>query len=243
MTAGPVSPSATIELRGRPVAYRLQRTRRRRSIALLVDEQGLRVAAPQSAPQRDIDRLLETHADWVLRKLEDWQSKRPEPVLWRSGSRICYLGQRLVLDCASGIESPCLDRDRLLVGPPALTAQAMEKRVRRWLRSQALALFSERCGRFASDLGLAAPAVRLSSARTRWGSCSRDGDGGGRIRMNWRLIQMPMPWIDYVAAHEVAHLREMNHSKAFWLVVESLVAGCAGRRSAMRRDGHRFLLL
>lgn len=242
MTAGLLPPPSTIELGGVRVAYRLQRTRRRRSIALLIDEQGLRVAAPQAAPQRDIDRLLVRHTEWVLRKLEDWQCRRPQPVLWQAGSQISYRGQRLILETAAGVESPCLDQDRLRVGPPSLSGPALEKRVLRWLRGEALALFGLRCAQFAEALALPAPAVRLSGARTRWGSCRHDGSAG-RIRMNWRLIQMPEPWIDYVAAHEVAHLKQMNHSQAFWRVVESLVPDYAGHRQAMRHEAHRYLLL
>jgi predicted metal-dependent hydrolase len=61
--------------------------------------------------------------------------------------------------------------------------------------------------------------------------------------MNWRLIQAPLTWIDYVAAHEVAHLRQMNHSRAFWLAVAALVPDYADRRAALRRDTQRYLLL
>ncbi len=229
----------SIELGSQRVDYTLRRSPRRRSIALLIDERGLRVAAPETAPQQAIERLLREHAAWVLRKVGDWQQKRPQPRQWQAGGQIMYVGRELTLATAYGIESPRITGDQLLVGPPALAAAAIESRVRHWLRRQALELYTRRCAEFSARLQLPAPAVRLSSARTRWGSCH----ASGRIRMNWRLIQGPLAWIDYVAAHEVAHLHQMNHSPAFWRTVALLVPDYAEARAALRRESQRFLLL
>ena len=228
-----------IELGDQRVSYTLRRSPRRRSIALLIDERGLRVAAPLAAPQQAIDSLLREHAVWVLRKVGDWQQKRPPPRSWTAGEQIMFIGQPLSLVMQSGIDAPKITGDCLLVGPPALTPKAVETRVRNWLKRQALDLYTQRCADFSVQLGLSAPAVRLSSARTRWGSCHISG----RISMNWRLIQAPLTWIDYVAAHEVAHLRQMNHSRAVWLAVAALVPDYADRRAALRRDTQRYLLL
>lgn len=228
-----------IELGDQRVSYTLRRSPRRRCIALLIDERGLRVAAPFAAPQQTIDDLLREHAAWVLRKVGDWQQKQQAPRQWIAGERIMYVGQALTLAVEPGIETPQVADSRLLVGPPSLTPKAFETRVRNWLRRQALALYTQRCAVFSTQLGLSAPAVRLSNARTRWGSCH----ASGRISMNWRLIQAPLTWIDYVAAHEVAHLRQMNHSRAFWLTVATLVPDYAERRAALRRDTQRYLLL
>ena len=88
----------------------------------------------------------------------------------------------------------------------------------RALQKRALAHFGERLAHYCKALGLAAPKLSLSSAHTRWGSCSKHGG----IRINWRLIHLPVHLGDYVVAHEVAHLREMNHGKRFWATVESI---------------------
>ena len=101
--------------------------------------------------------------------------------------------------------------------------------------------FSERVEHYrvlARDLELS-PDVLLSSARTRWGSCH----ASGRIRLNWRLVQMPPRLLDYVVAHEVAHLLEMNHSPRFWRTCGTLVPDYAARRNELRREGHRYLLV
>ncbi len=236
-SSGILSAEQAIELAGNRVTYRLQRSARRRTIALLIDDRGLRVAAPLRAPQRAIDDLLREYAAWVIRKVADWERKRPAPRLWVNGEQIMLQGAPLTLATVPGIGQPRLEDDRLMVDA-ALDAPAIESAVRRWLKQRALAHFTLRCHAYSAQLGLPEPAVRLSSARTRWGSCH----ASGRIRMNWRLIQVPQEWIDYVAAHEVAHLRQMNHSPAFWQTVASLVSDHAVRRAALRRDAHRYLL-
>jgi predicted metal-dependent hydrolase len=227
-----------IELDGRRISYTLQRTPRRRTIALLIDDRGLRVAAPLKAPQRAIDDLLRLHAGWVIRKVQDWQEKRLPALSWVAGEHIMLYGAPLTLEAHAGIKLPQQEQTRLLFDPQ-LAAPVIESGVRNWLKQQALACFTERCRDYSAQLDLPAPAVRLSNARTRWGSCHAQGS----IRMNWRLVQAPVAWIDYVAAHEVAHLRQMNHSPAFWRTVAALVPDYAERRAALRRDAHRYLLL
>lgn len=231
--SGPV-----IDLDGRRITYTLQRTRRRRTISLLIDERGLRVAAPLKAPQQAIDDLLRLHASWVIRKVHDWQQKRPAPLSWICGAQIMLYGVPVTLEAHAGIKLPQLEQDRLLFDPQ-LAPAVIESGVRHWLKQQALACFTRCCRDYSAQLELPAPTVRLSNARTRWGSCH----ARGRIRMNWRLVQAPTAWIDYVAAHEVAHLRQMNHSPAFWHTVAALVPDYAERRSALRREAHRYLLL
>ncbi len=227
-----------IELDGRRINYTLQRTRRRRTISLLIDERGLRVAAPLKAPQKAIDELLRLHAAWVIRKVRDWQQKRPPPRSWVAGEQIMLFGTPVMLESCAGIKLPQLEQDRLLFDPQ-LSPAAIESGVRNWLKQQALDCFTRHCRDYSAQLELQAPAVRLSNARTRWGSCHANG----RISMNWRLVQTPAAWISYVAAHEVAHLRQMNHSPAFWRIVAALVPDYAERRAALRREAHRYLLL
>lgn len=229
----------TIDIGGQPVGYTLRRTKRRRSIALLIDERGLRVAAPLGAPQIDIDRMLQNNAAWVLRKIETWQYRRPSPLQWQAGENLYFLGRPLTLRWDPGALIPRITENALLVAPATPSAPTVEDRVRTLFRAEALALFTRRCADFSAQRGLPAPVVCLSDAHTRWGSCHT----GGRIRMQWRLIQTPPEWIDYVAAHEVAHLEQMNHSAAFWRVVAALIPDHAERRAALRRDAHRYLLL
>ena len=124
-----------------------------------------------------------------------------------------------VLDAdAQGL--PGLPRRVLRVGlPHHAHAEQLREAVQGWLQRQALRVFKERCAHFAPRLNVRVRRLSLSSAATRWGSASEDG----AIWLHWRLIHFTLPVIDYVVAHELAHLREMNHSRAFWEVVRSVV--------------------
>ena len=80
--------------------------------------------------------------------------------------------------------------------------------------------------------------MRLSNARSRWGSCHVSG----RISLNWRLIQLPPHLVDYVVVHELAHLREMNHSPRFWSLVGRIIPDYQARRRELRREAHQYLV-
>lgn len=237
--ADPDSGESHITLDGQRIRYTLRRSRRRRSIALLIDERGLQVAAPIRATPAAVDAALREHTAWIIRKVAEWHAKQPPPCRWEAGGHILYEGMPLTLAARETATAPEPDGSLLYYGPQTLNAAEIESRVRDWLKQRALSCFSGHCRRFSAQLGLAEPAVRLSNARTRWGSCHAHG----RISMNWRLIQAPSAWSEYVAAHEVAHLRQMNHSPAFWRTVAELVADHTERRAALRREAHRYLLL
>lgn len=222
------------------IDYTVSRSRRRRRISLTVDEQGLRVGAPLLASDHAIAAMLRQHASWVLGKLAEWQARRPPPRHWHDGDTLMLQGRVLRLMFASGPQDIRLLHDRIVLSPVlAGNADAIRATVTGWLQQQALQCFHERVAHFHPLLEVAAPQIRLSNARTRWGSCHVNG----RIRLNWRLIQLPLRLVDYVVAHELAHLVEMNHSPRFWEAVARLIPDCRARRAEIRTEGHRYLLV
>lgn len=229
---------AYLALEGTLVAYTIKRSLRRRAISILVDEDGLRVGAPWMATHNAIERLLRKHSAWVLKKLEEWQVRRAPVRRWADGESLMLLGMRFTLRLTSGFEPPHLRGEELCVGTGSELTVA--RQVREWMHAQALTCFTERVEHYRQRLQVRpAPQVLLSSARTRWGSCHTSG----RIHLNWRLIQMPAHLLDYVVAHEVAHLLEMNHSQHFWRLVEKLVPSYAACRKELRHEAHRYLLV
>lgn len=209
----------TIALGDRIVPYVLRRAKRR-TIGLSIDQRGLRVGAPPRASLREVESLILQHGEWVARKLDEWRSRRrPEPLKIVDGTQLPLLGEALHIRLAPGSNralwneqaSPTLT---LCLRSTSDAARLLEKA----LRQKARQLFAARLDHYAVQLGLDVPALSLSTARTRWGSCSvKTG-----IRLNWRLIHFQPHIIDYVVIHELAHLREMNHSPRFWAVVEQL---------------------
>jgi len=226
-----------IMLDGVSVSYTLKRSPRRRSITLTVDENGLRVGAPWRSPETRIASMLEGHAHWITRKLAAWQARKPLPFTWETGAAIMVLGQPLTLLPAPARSNTTSDGVHLHVAAQADQPVMMAKQATLWLRSTALEWFGQRTAHFAPMLDVGVPDIRLSNARTRWGSCHP----AGRVHFNWRLIHMPAPLIDYVVVHELAHLRVANHSPRFWHCVEQVLPDHKMRRTTLRLEGHRYL--
>lgn len=228
------------------VSYLLRRARRK-SIGFSVGPEGLAVAAPRWVGQGDIDAALREKAGWILRKLAEQRdrSRRLEAarVEWRDGASLPFLGDTVIVVLDPRVAGAVLNSDaQALPGVPRLTlhvglpqqAEAAQIRdvVQSWLQRQARRIFEERCQWFAQRLNVRVTRLSLSSAQTRWGSASADGS----VRLNWRLVHFGPSVIDYVVAHELAHLREMNHSPAFWEVVRSVVPDYQHLRGSLRSE-------
>lgn len=225
-------------LAGHSIEYTLNRSARRRNITLTIDEQGLRVGAPWRATQRRVESVLSEHARWIVRKLAEWQARRPQPFAWAAGSRVMVLGEAFALAPDRAHTSISRSGDTLRVPAAGDDAAALASAVLGWLRATAQEWFELRAGHFAPILKVDLPAIRLSNARTRWGTCHPQG----RVHLNWRLIQMPPALVDYVVVHELAHLHEPNHSPRFWRRVEAVLPDHVQRRRTLRCDAHRYLL-
>lgn len=211
-TAGPL----LIRLCGRWVEYRFAR-RRRRTIGITVDANGLAVSAPLRAPWRDIEAFLRHKQGWIVAKLDEW-ARLPRPAIVRgaSGESFPLFGTPLTLEVSTGRRAVRHEPQRLLVSAPS--PQRVAGVLVGWLRSRALEALAPRAEHYAARLEVAPPLVALSNARTQWGVCTE----GGSIRLSWRLVHLEPTLADYVVAHEVAHLLELNHSKRFWSLLAKL---------------------
>ncbi len=207
-------------LSGKQITYTLKRSGKRRSIGLRIDDRGLTVSMPLRASEKWLHSVLQDKANWVVEKLDGWQTQKPKENLWQDGETIDYLGELLVLRVVQGLfVSPAERRSRELwiFAADAGDSAYVEQEVSLWYRVQAEQFFSRRVAHYAPLLNVVPRAVKLSEAKTQWGSCTAHGS----VRLNVRLIELPQRLIDYVVVHELAHLRELNHSAAFWRVVES----------------------
>lgn len=201
-------------LAGKPVSYTLKRSARRRSIGLRIDAQGLTVSMPHQTSERWLNEVLRDRSDWLVEKLDGLQARKLPEQQWRDGETIPYLGELLILRVVSSdVPVHQCGGELVVYGNEA----RVEKLVTLWYRRQAMLLFAERVRHYAPLLTVSPAAIKLSSAKTRWGSCT----SRGVVRLNLQLIKLPQYLIDYVVVHELAHLREMNHSAAFWRVVAS----------------------
>lgn len=229
----------SLTLGNRPIAYVLKRSKRR-TIGLAVDHRGLRVSAPLRTRIGDIEQLLHNHQHWVIDKLEAWKERSataPIPVQPSSGLTFPWLGKTytLYLDSASTARTSVFWAEASLTLCLPASAEP-QKKLRQALMAAAKPFFEMRIQHFVAlaqqlspILHLEPPPLSLTSAKTRWGSCSRQA-----IRLNWRLMHFSPHLVDYVVAHELAHLIEMNHSPRFWAVVERLYPEWQAARKELR---------
>ncbi|HEU0188641.1 MAG TPA: SprT family zinc-dependent metalloprotease [Gallionella sp.] len=220
-------------LAGINISYTLKRSNRRRSIGLRVDDRGLTVCVPVRTSEKWLHSVLQEKADWVLEKLDGWQIRKPAEIRWEDGEKIPYKGELLTLRVEQSLfAAPAHRHDSELrvFAVNGSTAAHIEQTVQRWYRIEAEQLFAERVTHFAQILRVVPREIKLSAAKTQWGSCTPQGS----VRLNVQLIKLPPRLIDYVVVHELAHLREMNHSAAFWRVVESACSDYAKLRRELR---------
>jgi predicted metal-dependent hydrolase len=212
---------------------------RRKTIALVVQPSGrLVVRAPLRTSQKEIRRLVEENAAWIKSKQEWAKSNYAPPVPRRfvAGEAFAFLGLSYPLEIVSA-KHPALKLDgKFYLAEAALPhAQAVFER---WYRGQAQTILTERAQYFAAQNGYHYSKVKISSARTRWGSCSARGD----LSFTWRLVLAPLPVIDYVVVHELVHLKVRNHSRQFWDQVHQLMSDYKTRRSWLKEHGRSLNL-
>ena len=224
----PLPKTRQLLISGRIVDYRLKAGARR--LSMTIDERGLRIGAPNRLPLTAIETFVHGHGAWVLQKLDELaQVTQPRHFTIKDGTRLPLLDGETEVRVLPGANRVRWVGDTLVIAarPEADLAQLAT----RALQKRALLHFSPILQRHTAQLGLPVPALGLSSARTRWGSCSSHSG----IRINWRLIHLPVALGDYVVAHEVAHLLEMNHSARFWSVVTSLYPEWKTARAELKR--------
>ncbi|MEO6921847.1 MAG: SprT family zinc-dependent metalloprotease [Collimonas sp.] len=224
--------------------YTLLRSKRR-SIGFLISDDGLRVTAPKWVTLGDIEIAIREKKRWIFTKLSEYRdrsTRRMQPQMaWRDGETLPYMGRSITLRIhatqKAGIHFDDAS-DQLIVCLPADAGeQQLKDRVLGWLQLEAKRVFGERLPIYAKKLGVTYQSFALSSATTQWGSCTSEG----KIRLNWRLMHFALPLIDYVIAHELSHLREMNHSPRFWATVQSIFPDFETARKTLRDSAQETL--
>jgi predicted metal-dependent hydrolase len=244
---GPVGPDGsrlrTLRFGPQVLEYRLKRSARK-TIGFTIDGSGLMVTAPRWVTLTDIETAVAEKQKWIFAKLAEWQTRTEQRALpqieWADGAELPYLGKtiRIALASTQGALEYRESAATLALGlPPHADAQQIKDRVQGWLQGEAKRLFGTRLEVYAERLGVRYRNYALSSAATRWGSCSSDG----MIRLNWRLVHFPLAIIDYVVAHELAHLREMNHGPRFWETVASIFPEFREARKALQQHPPELL--
>jgi predicted metal-dependent hydrolase len=192
---------------------------KRKTISLVITREGkLVVRAPLRLPKSHIEELVNRKVDWITR--HQAQVRQGLPTLcaarFTDGQQFWFLGQSYELEVVDR-QRPVLSFDgAFYLARPALTHA--EKVFQTWYRQQAAKILIERTALLSRKFGFPYQAVKITSARTRWGSCSPNNV----LSFPWRLVMAPLPVIDYVVVHELVHTIERNHQKKFWEKVTTL---------------------
>lgn len=195
----------------------------------ILSDASIKVTAPYFLPRLLIDKFLREKEDWITHKqqimLERIQKKEA------LGDTYLYLGKPYPLELGKNQKSIIELKDKFYLGSP--NKKYAKTYLTSWYKQQARKIIVQRVHHYAQISGSKFRSINLTSAETRWGSCSSEKT----LNFNWRLIMAPLEVIDYVVAHELAHLKEMNHSRDFWETVRKMYPLYREYRTWLKRNG------
>ncbi len=230
------------------IEYTVRRSRRRRrTMEITVDPRGaVRVAAPNHVSSADIAAFVQARASWIERQRKAIRARPSVPQRLVNGEGVLFLGREYALGIRQGANRRAdvrLDGRALAISLPqshdtSAAPAAVVSALEAWYRLEAERLISNRMLHYQQRVGVEPKALRMSNARTRWGSCG----SGGTIRISWRLIMAPLSLIDYVIVHELSHLRHANHGPRFWRLMETILPNYKSLRGCLRREGGRYAI-
>ena len=222
----------SIELPWGKCSYILKRSKRR-SVGFLITDEGLQISAPIRLSIAELNNIIHSKSRWIQQRLLQWEtrSKQTAPLssLLNDGKPIPVRGELYTLETLPPRSKPLLNPWNKSIALPAFQSnEQRDKILEKVLRAHAKEVFTHMAAKLverqAVAQGLPNFSIHLSSPSSRWGSCNSRRE----VRLNWRLVHYPPQLIEYVIAHELAHLVEMNHSARFWAVVESLMPDYKG---------------
>ncbi|MBE0643967.1 MAG: M48 family metallopeptidase [Bacteroidetes bacterium] len=234
-----------VRVKGTDIEYRVLKTRLNRYIRLTVSgKDGVRVSAPWGVPERDLHAMVREKGAWILDRLEHFRQLELQQPRWTfsDGQRVLIMGEWRTLRIISwewNAGKVALEGGEVIIRVPfrflrdeKVLSQLFYKWIRRWAEQE----LRRRVGLFSGQMKLAPARITVRAQRSKWGSCNAEGN----INLNMRLMLAPPEVIDYVVIHELAHLRELNHSKRFWALVEQHCPDSRTQKNWLRE--HTWLL-
>ncbi len=208
---------------------------KRKTISLEIRKDGsLYVRAPHIAPYREIIKIINNKADWIIAKKKESllaaSQKREKQFI--DGEEFLFVGRKYKLQLIDNLGGLQFDGTTFKLDPEFISYGV--EVFAAWYKQNAMAVFMPRAEYFSELSGLVFKNIRITGARKRWGSCS----SAGNINFSWHLALAPVHIIDYVIAHEIAHLKHHNHSQRFWALVETMVPDYKIHRKWLREHGH-----
>lgn len=210
----------------------------RKTVAIEITPEGcIIIRAPKRLSLKAIEELVQDKEKWIRGKLQEIgrQQKLRQPLQFQTGDELWFLGEKYTFTVTDGSgmiyrqgDQLYFPREQLERGPELLS---------RWFKKEAEGILRERTEFFSGLTGIKYNSVKIAAARKRWGSCSSKGN----LSFSWRLLQAPLPVIDYVVVHELVHIEHMNHSRQFWARVEEILPDYREKREWLRENGRLLM--
>jgi predicted metal-dependent hydrolase len=233
----------TIKYGNKTIPYNLNRSPRRKTLSISVDQHGVSVISPSEIEQEKVESALHNKAPWIIKQLADFEEMNIAAIKrsFQSGEKLLYLGRNYRLKV---IKTDCPEpsfrfyQGRFTAEIPINTSVEQHRDIIyplyvEWIKKKAYGFALERIKRFSLKLQKEPKKLIVKDQDQRWGSCTPKGS----ILLNWRIFLAPVSMIDYVLAHELTHLKHMNHGKEFWDTLAMLLPDYENRKEWLRIHG------
>lgn len=231
------------------ISYSIRKSHRAKYVRLSIGADGLHVVAPYSMDDSVISSIIEKNQKWIIKKLESRNQRLTQipPVReFVSGEKLLFMDNSYplkVLEHKGRYTNVELTDGQFVVAINADLSiekrrEEIKRKLEQWYISRAKELFTKRLELFSNKIGVKVNTVRVKNQKTRWGSCSQKGN----LNFNWKLIMAPRFIFDYVVVHELCHIKQMNHSKEFWLLVENQISDYKEMRKWLKDNGNTLNL-
>jgi len=214
--------------------------RSRKTLSIQIDPSGkVLVIAPKGLSQEVIKEMISSKSKWILKKLEELKEigYKPKSKRFEDGEAFMYLGKEypLKVEIDDNIKKPeiVVLQEKIYIRTPADDKNLMRIAMEKWYREMCLVKIIERVEHYKGIIGKEPTKIRVKEQKKRWGSCTSKK----HVLFNWRCIMAPIDIVDYIVVHEMCHLIQMNHSKAFWGLVESILPDYKERRDWLKKYG------
>jgi len=212
------------------IEYTLTRSKRKTIAIHITKIAAVEVRAPMKMPKKDIDKFVQSKEGWIETHLTKRERLNDEKSVFELnyGDMVTLCGKQYPIAVKNGNRAD-FDGECFNI-PPGLTPEAIKDAVVKIYKSMAKRIINDKVAEYAKRLNATPTAIRITSAKTRWGSCS----GKNSVNFSWRLVMADDDVIDYVVVHELAHIKEHNHSSRFWAVVESVLPDYTARKRKLK---------
>ncbi|WP_278244985.1 M48 family metallopeptidase [[Clostridium] dakarense] len=205
------------------------------------------ILSPSYVPDKEIQNLVLSKANWIFNKLKEFEDKKIEEVdlSFEDNSNLPFLGENHILNIirSSNIINCKFEFDKnkfIAYVPTFMSLDKQNKELKRlfidWLIWYGTAIVNERINIYSKELNVSFKSFKVKEQKSTWGTCSSLGN----IYINYKILLAPIDIVDYVVVHELCHLREMNHSNKFWSLVQSIIPDYIIKRNWLKENGFKL---